>query len=142
MDIRYWSMCSTDFALPIGLVQCTSDISTPIQGGFYTIVLSDDLVRPSWLKPNIAWLPYGDTSVPKLVFFRNMLGENFPFSIQTAHKAGCTFEFNLPNIPSRADVTQSGKCAQQVMKDYYPVAVWCNQSAFRSGGWEGCLKVD
>jgi hypothetical protein len=142
VDIRYWSMCNTDFALPIGLVQCTSDISAPRQDGFYTIVLSDDLVRPSWLRPNITWMPYGDTSVPKLVFFRNMLGEHFPFSIQAAHKAGCTFEFNLPHIPVRADVAKSGKCAQQVMKDYYPVAVWCDESTFKSGGWQACIKPD
>ena len=140
VDMRYWSLCSTDFALPIGLVQCTSDIFTARQGGYYTIVLSDDLVRPSWLRPNVTWMPYGDTAVPKLVFFRQLLGQNFPFSAQAAWNAGCTFEFNLPYIPSREDVDQAGECAQQVMQDYYPAAVWCDKSTFKAGGWKACIK--
>lgn len=87
-------------------------------------------------------MPYGDTSVPKLVFFRQLLGQNFPFSAQAAWNAGCTFEFNLPYIPARADVDQAGECAQQVMQDYYPAAVWCDKSTFRAGGWKACIKQE
>lgn len=143
VDMRYWSVCNNDFALPVGVVQCESDMSVHRKGGFYTIVISDDLVRPNWLPKNVVWMPYGDTSVPKLVFFRNMLSnDDFPHSIQAAREAGCTFEFNLPHIPVRAQIDKAAKCAQKVMGPYYPVALWCNESVFKSGGFKACIKQD
>jgi hypothetical protein len=142
VDLRYWSLCNNNFALPLALVNCTSDLTTELEGGYYTVVISDDLLRPDWLQPNINWLPYGDEQYPKLFMLRNMLpSPNFPYSVQYAHDvAGCSFDFNLPYIPARNDVDAAGQCAQTVMKDYYPVAAWCDKSTFQSGGWQACIK--
>lgn len=140
-DVRFWSVCNTDLALPFGTVDCTSDLTTNLEGGYYTVVISDDLLRPDWLRPNINWLPWGDEQYLKLVFFRNMLpAPNFRFAIQKAVAAGCTFEFNLPYLPARGEVDSAGQCAQQVMGDYYPTAVWCDKSTFITGGWQACIK--
>jgi hypothetical protein len=142
VDMRYWSVCEGDFALPVMTVSCTADLTTDLQGGDYTIVISDDLLRPYWLRPNINWLPWGDEKYPKIVFFRNMLpAPNFPFAIQKAiDEAGCNFDFVLPNIPKSDELEPAGQCAQRVMADYYPVAVWCDKSTFVRGGWQACIN--
>lgn len=71
------------------------------------------------------------------MFFRNMLpAPNFRFAIQRTVAAGCTFEFNLPYLPARGEVDSAGQCAQQVMGNYYPTAVWCDKSTFTAGGWQ------
>ncbi len=143
VDMRYWSVCEGDLAVPVPAVNCTEDLTTDLQGGDYTIVISDDLLRPDWLRPNITWLPWGDENYFKVVFFRNMLPDpNFPFSIQKAMEAPyfCGFEFNLPNIPHSDDTIIAGQCTQGVMGDYYPVAVWCDKSTFVHGGWQACIK--
>ena len=142
VDMRYWSLCNNDLALPISVVNCTADLTTELQGGDYTIVISDDLLRPDWLRPNINWLPWGDKHYPKRVMFRNMLSApNFPFSVQKAIELpGCTFKFELPEIPQSDATITAGQCVQQVMGDYYPVAVWCDKSTFVHGGWQACIK--
>jgi hypothetical protein len=127
--------------LPVTNVDCTADLTTNLQGGDYTIVISDDLLRPNWLRPNVNWVRWGDEHYPKLMFFRNMLPDpNFPFSVQKAIEAGCTFDFNLPDIPASDDTITAGQCASQVMGDYYPVAAWCDKSTFVRGGWQACIK--
>ena len=134
-------MCNNDLALPVPVVNCTADLTTTIQGGYYTIVISDDLLRPDWLRPNTNWLPWGDEQYPKIVFFRNMLpATKFPYAIQNAIAAGCTFNFDFPTLPDRSDVDSAGRCAQRVMDDYYPVAAWCDKSTFIAGGWQACVK--
>jgi hypothetical protein len=142
VDMRYWSVCNNDLAVPISVVNCTADLTTDLQGHDYTIVISDDLLRPDWLRPNINWLPWGEKHYLKVVLFRNMLpAPNFPFSVQKAiEPGGCTFVFSLPNIPDRDAIDEQGPCAQQVMGDYYPVAVWCDKSTFVHGGWKACIK--
>jgi hypothetical protein len=141
VDMRYWSVCNNDLALPISVVNCTADLTTELQGGDYTIVISDDLLLPDWLRPNINWLPWGDAQYPKVVMFRNMLpAPDFPFSVQKAIEFPCTFNFSLPNIPKSDDTITAGQCTQQVMRDYYPVAVWCDKSTFIAGGWQACIR--
>ena len=143
VDMRYWSLCINDFALPVPVVNCTADLTTDLQGGDYTIVISDDQLRPDWLMPDTNWLPWGDEQYLKIVFARNMLpSPNFPFAIQNTigPPHNCTFEFNLPNIPARDKIDTAGQCAQQVMRDYYPVAAWCDKSTFIHGGWQACIK--
>jgi len=142
VDMRYWALCNVNLALPITNVDCTADLTTNLQRGDYTIVISDDLLRPNWLRPNINWLRWGDENYPKLIFFRNMLPDpDFPFSIQKAIEVpGCTFKFEFPNIPKIEDTIAAGHCASQVMEDYYPVAVWCDKSTFVHGGWQACIK--
>jgi hypothetical protein len=142
VDMRYWSVCEADFALPVMTVSCTADLTTELQGGDYTIVISNDLLRPDWLKPHINWLPWGDEKYLKILFFRNMLpAPNFRFAIQNAIEKGkCTFDIVLPNIPKSDDLEPAGRCARQYMRDYYPVAVWCDKWTFIHGGWQACIK--
>ena len=33
VDMRYWSMCDNDFALPVPVVNCATDLTTDLQGG-------------------------------------------------------------------------------------------------------------
>ncbi|HVC00132.1 MAG TPA: hypothetical protein VNJ12_12480 [Candidatus Dormibacteraeota bacterium] len=140
-DVRFWSLCIDDLAIPVPAVGCTADLTTKVEGGYYTIVISDDLLRPDWLKPNVNWLPWGDEQYSKLVFMRNLLpAANFSYSIQKAIEAPCTFDFNFPTLPDRGPVDTAGQCAQQVMGDYYPVAVWCDKSTFIASGVRACLK--
>ncbi len=139
--MRYWSLCINDLALPVPVVNCTADLTTDLRGRDYTIVISDDQLRPDWLRPNINWLAWGDEQYLKIVFSRNMLpAPKFHFAIQNAIDALRTFEFVLPNIPARDKIDTAEQCAQQVMRDYYPVADWCDKSTFVHGGWQACVK--
>jgi len=141
VDMRYWSLCNNNFALPMPVTSCTADLTADVENGDYTIVISDDLLRPDWLRPNVNWLPWGDNQYPKLVFFRNMLASpDFAFSVQEAIDRGCTFNFNLPYIPASDDTREAGQCVQQVMGDYYPVAAWCDRRTFVRGGWRACMN--
>lgn len=143
VDLRYWAVCEQDLALPLSLVDCATDLNTDLEEEYYTIVISDDRVRPKWLqqRPNVNWLPYGDEQYPKFVVFRNMLpAPNFPYSIQKAiDPGGCTFNFDFPNLPDRSAIDEEGPCAQGMMGEYYPVAVWCDKSTFIAGGFRACL---
>jgi hypothetical protein len=158
-DMRYWSVCNNDLVLPVPAVRCMDDQAAVTQDGYYTLVISDDLLRPDWLQSNVNWLPWGDEQYPKLVFFRNMIpvARNdtnyttaevpFPYAIQWVVK-GCplhcenpnaVINFTLPYVPQRADFTIPGQHAQKIMGDYYPVAGWCDKSTFVQGGWQACI---
>jgi hypothetical protein len=141
VDMRYWSLCEVDFAVPLSGVACATDLTTTVEGGYYTIVISDDMFRPDWLRPNINWMPWGDEQYPKMFIVRHMLtADGFP-SIEKATKTpNCTFDFNLPHIPDQNQVDNAGQCTEGVMGDYYPVAVWCDKSTFIAGGFQACLK--
>lgn len=159
-DTRYWSLCNYDLALPVTAVRCMTDQAAIIQNGYYTVVISDDLVRPSWLQPNVNWLPWGDEQYPKVVFMRHMVPVArddtnytkeevpFPYAIQWVVE-GCpgnckhknaVIDFDLPYVPPRSDFNAAGPHAQQIMGDYYPVAAWCDQSTFTQGGWDACIR--
>jgi hypothetical protein len=141
IDLRYWAACVQDLALPISLVGCVTDFNTNLVADYYTIVISDDMVRPKWLRPEVNWLPYGDEQYPKLVVLRNMLpATNFGYAIQDAWNAGYAFNFSLTEPPDRSAIDDVGPGAQGVMGDYYPVAVWCNKSTFIAGGFPACLE--
>ena len=141
VDVRYWALCSVNFELPITSVDCASDLTANLENGDYTVVISDDLLRPDWLPASVNWMRWGDEQYPKLLFFRNMLpAPDFPYSIQRAVEKGCTFDLTLPNVPNSDATIPAGQCAQQVMGDYYPVAAWCDKSTFVSGGWQACIS--
>jgi hypothetical protein len=138
VDVRFWALCHQDFALPLSVIGCATDFNTDLVGDHYTIVISDDLVRPKWLRPEVNWLPYGDEQYPKFVVFRNMLSAtNFHYAVRDAWEAGCTFDYKFPL--DRSAIDEKGPCAQGVMGDYYPVAVWCDKSTFTAGGFEACV---
>lgn len=146
VDLRFWALCTADFASPFSVINCATDFNIDLKGEYYTIVISDDLVRPKWLRwqPNVNWLPWGDEQYPKVVAFRNMLpAPDFHHAVQDAwnYKKGvCTFNFSLSDPPNPGDIDEVGPCAQRVMGDYYPVAVWCDKSTFIHGGWQACIK--
>jgi len=148
VDLRYWAVCNMNLTSPPSVVACATDLTTRLQAQYYTIVISDDRQRPDWLQPNINWLPWGDVQYPKFVVLRNTLpSPDFPHDAKDVwdawHDAGydCAFEFTLATeIVDREALDKAGPCAQDVMGDYYPVALWCDKATFRAGGFQACLR--
>lgn len=140
VDLRYWALCEQELALPLSLIGCATDFNTNLVGGYYSIVISDDLVRPKWLRPEVNWLPFGDEQYPKFVVIRNMLpADGFSNAVQDAWPK-CAFNLSFSKPPDRSAIDNQGPCAQDAMGDYYPVAVWCDKSTFIAGGVRACLK--
>ncbi len=73
VDMRYWAVCNMNLVWPPSVVACATDLTTRLQGRYYTIVISDDRQRPDWLKPTVNWIPWGDGQYPKFVVLRNIL---------------------------------------------------------------------
>jgi len=140
VDVRYWAMCNMNLTSPPSVVACATDLTTRLQGQEYTIVISDDRQRPDWLRPNMNWLPWGDVQYPKFVVLRNILpSPDFPYSAEDAW-AECPFDFSFPEVPDRSALDAVGPCAQRVMGDYYPVALWCDKATFLAGGFDACFR--
>ena len=147
VDLRYWAVCNMNLVSPPSVVACATDLTTRLRGHYYTIVISDDRQRPDWLKPNVNWIPWGDGQYPKFVVLRNILSSpDFSNAAQDVWKAKdasdnqyCTFNFNFSDTLDRDDIDAVGPCAQDIMGDYYPVALWCDQATFRAGGFKACL---
>ena len=143
VQMRYWSMCVGALVSPLPITGCAVDASTPLDDGrFYTVVISNDVLRPEWLPSEDVWLPWGDEQMfPKTIFLRNTLpSPDFGQSVQQAISQGCGVEFNFPSPPTQDGITKAGQCTRKVMGDHYPVAVWCDQDVFVQSGWQGCFK--
>lgn len=143
VQMRYWSMCLGDLVSPLPIDGCAVDASTPLdENGFYTVVISNDVLRPEWLPSQVVWIPWGDERmVPKTIFLRNTLpSSGFNQTAQNAIAQGCGVSFSFPTPPGQDDITQAGKCTKNVMGDSYPVAAWCDRSEVRSGGWRPCFS--
>ncbi|HSU30829.1 MAG TPA: hypothetical protein VLJ11_06310 [Bryobacteraceae bacterium] len=145
IQTRYWSMCNNDQRSPYPVVACQADHSTNLdQSGYYTYVISkpERGEAPSWVPPEATWLELGSQTDTKILLVRNMLPDpNFQNSVQAAISAGCVVD-NQPGVPpSRDEVVQQGQCAHDVMKDYYPKAVYCDKQVFISQGWQGCFAA-
>lgn len=143
VQLRYWSMCVASLVSPLPINACTVDAETSLDAErFYTIVISNDLIRPDWLPPEYKWLPWGDEQMsPKTIFLRSTLPtSDFTQTAQEAVAQGCGVEFNFPTPPSQDGITDAGQCARDVMGDYYPVAVWCDRDLFTSKGWKACFE--
>jgi hypothetical protein len=77
IQMRYWSMCQNDRAIPYPVVACQPDFATlRDQTGIYTYVVSNDQAAPPWLPMGATWLPWGDITVPKNLIFRLSLPAN------------------------------------------------------------------
>ncbi|MGE5140194.1 MAG: hypothetical protein ACM3JD_12085 [Rudaea sp.] len=138
VDVRYWAMCNMNLTWPPSVVACATDLTTRLQDQQDTIIVSDDRQRPDWLRPNINWLPWGDVQYPKFVVLRNILpSDGFPYDLKDAW-AECPFDYTFP--PDRDALDAVGPCAQDVMGDYYPVALWCDKETFLAGGFDACLR--
>ena len=144
VQLRYWGLCQAELVSPLTVTGCATDASTPLDGQhFYTIVISNDVLRPEWLPQSVVWLPWGDEKmVPKLIFMRNLLSSaDFSQSVQNALAKGCGFNLTFPTPPAQDAIKHSGECAQAVMGPYYPEAVWCDRQTFISGGWQACFSA-
>lgn len=144
VQLRYWGLCQAELVSPLPVSGCAPDASTPLDSrGFYTIVVSNDVLRPEWLPKRVVWLPWGDEKmVPKLMFLRNLLASaDFSQSVQSAVDQGCGFNLTFPTPPTQDVIETSGRCAQEVMGEYYPEAVWCDRQTFISGGWQACFRA-
>jgi hypothetical protein len=143
VQLRYWSMCLANFVSPLPVEGCAVDVTTPLdENGFYTVVISNDVLRPGWLPPQVAWISWGDEKmIPKALVVRNLLpSPDFRQSAQSAVDQGCGVAFNFPVPPTQDTISQGGQCAQKIMGDYLPVATWCDRSDFKAGGWAACLS--
>jgi hypothetical protein len=142
IQLRYWEICQADGVSPLPIDRCAIDATTPLDGrGFYTVVITNDVLRPDWLPDGVTWLPFGDEQmVPKLIFLRNTLpSSDFSQTVQNALAQGCGFDFTFVRLPTQDQIRRSGQCIRKVMGDYYPEAVWCDQKKFTSGGWQACF---
>ncbi len=142
VELRYWSVCTASLVSPLPIIGCSVDAETPRdEDNFYTVVITDDIIRPDWLASEYRWLPWGDDQMaPVTIFMRNTLPtEGFPHSAQEAVSHGCGVEFNFPVPPSQEGIEEAGDCARKVMGDYYPLAAWCDKQTFLAKGWLGCF---
>jgi hypothetical protein len=141
VDVRYWAVCNMDLAPPIPVVDCATDLNMRLQGGYYTIVVTNDRQRPDWLAPNVNWLPWGDEQYQKLFALRHILpSDEFKYDVKDAREAGCMFDFAFPAIPERYVIDDVGPVCEAAMGDYYPVALWCDKATFVAGGFDACLR--
>lgn len=123
-QLRYWSMCQNDKVTPYPVVACAADYATRIDAdGYYTYVVA----APSDLTAQVAGsdltvIPWGSTSVPKVVFLRNMLpsADFYPNSVQASQA-------------NKSDPAST-------MGPYYPRATYCAATTVRTAGWQACYR--
>jgi hypothetical protein len=148
-NMRYWSACNNNQRVPYPVVGCKADYQTNLDaGGYYTYVVSKPEGRnlteaPYWVPPDATWLPWGSKRSPNILILRNMLpASTFSESVQDAisHQPSCVVDNTSTPVP-RDKIIDGGECAQSVMKDYYPAAVYCNKQLFISQGWQGCFAA-
>jgi hypothetical protein len=139
-------MCNNNERPPFPVVACQADYQTNLDAqGSYTYVLSEPEQRdrttpPSWIPPDASWLPWGSRTTPNILILRNMLPDSsFTHSVQAAIQAGCV----VPNGNSvtREQAEQAATCAQGVMSEYYPQAVYCEKQVLINEGWQGCFAA-
>jgi hypothetical protein len=108
-QLRYWSICSNDFPTT-RYVACTADQSMQLdRQGYFTVVISDPVHKPTNLLRTDNWLPAGPYP-DVFVLYRQMLpAASFTQAIQSA--------------PSAA-------AAPQTMGAYYPDTRTCSVAAF------------
>jgi hypothetical protein len=110
-QLRYWSICSNEFATT-RYVACTPDQGMHIDSqGYFTVVISDPAHKPGNLLPTDNWLPagpYPDT----FVLYRQMLPD--------------------PSFAEAIAFAPSAAAAPQTMGAYYPDTRICSTTAFEA----------
>ena len=141
--MRYWSLCNNDQITPFPVVSCQPDATTNLDlDGYYTYVLGEGDTAPTSLPSKATWVPWGLKDQPNILILRNMLPKRtFDNSIQTAIAAGCVVDNQSGVTPPRDEVVAAGECAQQVMQEYYPRAVFCDKQRLLDQGWNACFAA-
>ncbi|MFN2595106.1 MAG: hypothetical protein ABR579_09495, partial [Actinomycetota bacterium] len=119
-QVRYWSVCQNEGATQ-RVVACTPDYRTPLEGGHFTVVISDPKDRPknATAANGVAWLPWGGAYYDGVVIYRYMLpSTGFDHAIQQIHPR---------------------QRARSVMGPYMPASGYCSTARFERGGWKACI---
>lgn len=120
-QVRYWSFCQNNDATQ-RVVACSPDHQTVVDDdGYATFVISDPEDRPKTATRanGVNYLEWGGLYYTGIVIYRHML------------PAG-SFDEAIQNIPE-------GTPPPKVMKDYMPVAAYCDAETFDRAGADGCL---
>jgi hypothetical protein len=108
-QLRYWSVCSNDFATT-RYVACMPDRSMRLdRDGYFTVVISDPAHKPANLLRTDNWLPAG-TYPDIFVLYRQMLP--------------------APSFTQAIAFAASAAAAPQTMGAYYPDTRICSTAAF------------
>lgn len=135
-------MCSNVYRPPYPVVSiqepggetipgCKADLDTILDStGYYTYVVSSVEDQPSndVLNDNYAtWLPFSAKQpyARHLMILRNMLGDDFPNSVQ--------------NCAQGTDSTAIAEC-EASMGAYYPQTATCSAATFKNGGTAACFQ--
>jgi hypothetical protein len=119
-QVRLYNLCSYNFWNG-GANQCLleNDLSRD-EDGFYTLVVSSQVDRPSNLEQgNATWLDWGPYLDGQLQY-RFVYREN-------------------PYIKAIADAVD-GKAVADEMMPYVPVASPCDTETYEAGGWKACFE--
>jgi hypothetical protein len=120
-QVRYWSLCTDEYRKPYPVSFCVPDQDVAVAAdGTYTFVVSTAADRPAnaTAANGVTWLDWGDTSVDNLLLLRHMLA--------------------APGFAESAINLAPGALASSTMGPYTPVGVYCDASAFASGGPAAC----
>jgi hypothetical protein len=121
-DLRYWSMCTNESIVTTRYADCVYDSNVALDSDRnYTIVVSKAGNRPTnaTAECGVTWLDWGErgdgAGNPKSghINIRNMLGDNFPSSIQ-----------NVSSILS----------AEKDMGQYFPATTYMSRADFEARG--------
>jgi hypothetical protein len=145
-QVRYWSIANYLNMQPYPVVKIgrgsraifggTADYLTSLRNGFYTVVssLPVDKPSPAALRASAAtWIPTSAThpTAPEFQLLRNMLSQ------QVLYPEGFTF---IPPPASSSDFIPPAT-VQRHMNAYYPQTAQCTVKTFERGGWTGCLAA-
>jgi hypothetical protein len=117
-QLRYWSFGTIEYRQPYPTIGGVADEAIPLNAdGNYTVVISTAEDRPAnaTAANGVAWVPWGDPSVPVMVLLRHMLPA--PDFAQASRR-----------VPDGATPEET----QAIMGSYYPVAAYCDRARFEA----------
>lgn len=120
-QVRYWSLCTNEYAKPYRVTDCAGDHETEIApDGRYTYVISTPADRPgnAGTANGVTWLDWGRTTVDGVLLMRHMLPDR-------------NFAESIMSVPP-------GNPATSTMGSYAPVGVYCEKETFEAGGATAC----
>lgn len=120
-QVRYWSMCTNEYAKPYRVTDCAADHETEITpDGRYTYVISTPADRPAnaGTANGVTWLDWGRTTADGVLLMRHMLPDP-------------SFAESIMSVPP-------GEPATATMGTYAPMGVYCAKATFEAGGAAAC----